>query len=250
MVNMIYCELLKMKRAKFFSTLCGICFIFPLMFLFTENKGAVINWNRYMFREQMSSSFTFILVFVIVAVSLIYTEFTNNTAINLYSYPTTRIKITISKIIMTIIIIAAVYILKFCITIVFGLSVQHEKLTTDLIFTYSKVNLYIILFQSALVPVTVFIASLSRNLVGPIIYGISLWGLNLLAFNLNEKIAQITPSCLVMVPIWPLLDKYNSTSPVTPSMVIVPQISILSAVVTFAIGMILCIVYYKKTDIA
>ncbi len=249
MFNMIYCEFLKMKRLKIFPTMLGVCAIFPLMFLFTENKGAVINWNKYMFREQMGSSFTFILVFIIVAATLVSKEFTDNTARELYSYPTTRIKIFVSKIIVTIIIIAVVYMFKFCIIIVLGLIVPHENLTTNIIFTYLKVNFYIIIFQSALVPITVFIASVSRNLIAPIIYGVSLWMLDIVAFNLSEKVVQTMPSCLVMLPIMPLLDKYNSTAPITASMVTIPQISILSAVVTFIVGIALCTLYYKKADI-
>lgn len=246
MVNAVYCEFLKVKKTLLYIMLGLI--VFQLSFLI-KNIGAVdpINWHSHLIHVELVNFFsTYIVMFVMIAAYIFSREFKDNTATILYSYPLSVIKIFISKLIFITFIIISVYVIEFTLTLLGGLMIPHEELTGEIILIHSKIHVYSIFFQIALSPLTIFISLLSRNIIIPSIYGISLMFMNVLAMNIKKCYFQCVPSLL---PALPVLMHFRTLESLSADMINIPQRSILAGIVTFLVGITACVLYYKKADI-
>ena len=131
-----------------------------------------MTWNKYLFQvEQMSFIITNIAMFVLIAAYIYTREFSCNTANILFTYPMSRIKIFMSKLIVILVITLCITVLQILLTVLGGLLLPHEALTREILLGHLKMNLYALIFQYAILPIAIFIALLSRNVIMPMVYG-------------------------------------------------------------------------------
>lgn len=245
MINTLYSEILKLKKSFFLLIiLVGGLALPGLLFLgwAVQSQGVVI-WNEYTYH----SEFMMILVLSPVLFSLISSyvfsrEFTDKTANILYCYPISRTKIFVCKLLIIYLIITVVYIIHFLGLFGGGLILKHELLTKEILLIHFKISLYSMILQFSLVPIVIFIASLSRNILVPVIYGILLVVSNFLLVASGKF--KYSP---FMMPGMPLIN-YNTKSNVDHYFL--KSNTIIMAVIVFVISFIACIIYYKNTDIS
>jgi len=249
MLNILYSEFLKLKRSFFLLLiLAGGAFVPLIMFAGHLAGNIDTEWDKYAGNVEAMMFLIGSVVLFSLATSYVFSrEFTDKTAAALYTYPVNRIKILICKLLVIFSIIMAVYILQFVLIFCGGLLLNHEPLTKKILLYHMKIHLCSMVLQFALIPMVVLIASISKNIIPSIIYGVIAGLSNMFLMNSDKYI--YSP---FMFPVLPLLQvkgmKANAT--VANAMNFHLQASsILYAVAFFTIGLIGCIIYTSKTDI-
>ncbi|MCB2358100.1 ABC transporter permease [Clostridium estertheticum] len=253
MFNLIYCEFLKLKKSHLFLALAIIILLPPiLLFIKYHAEYNLIIWDMYLFQEEIISTVLINLPMYAFISSYIYTrEFSYNTAQTLFSYSTSRTKIFISKFLTIITMTSSIMILQLLFAVLAGLLLPHEALTKGIIVNHLKMNLYILFAQYAILPIAIFIAQVSRNMILPMVYGGIITAFSICASMLKVGIIEYLP---FTYPIQILTNSFKTNIYRQDIMIInnsVPlsSVSIVLAISTFIIGIIMCITYYLKTDI-
>lgn len=244
MINTLYSEILKLKRSFFLLIiLVGGLALPGLLFLGIGYQGKVIKWNDYTGNSEIMMFMILTpILFSLISSYVFSREITDKTANILYCYPISRIKIFVCKLLVIFMIITIVYIIHFLGLFGGGLILKHELLTKEILLIHFKISLYSMILQFSLVPIVIFIASLSRNILVPIMYGILVCVNNV--FLLASGKFKYSP---FMMPTIPLL---NYSAKNNCEHYFLKSNTIIMAVIVFVISFIACIIYYKNTDIS
>ena len=256
MYNAIYCEFLKLKKSYFYLVLLLLtCFMPAILCFGWLIEGRSVSWNFYINQvEEMAFILINIAMYSLISAYIYTREFSCNTAQTLFSYPVGRIKIFISKFIVIISVMFFITTFQILLTFLGGLLLPHEVLTKEILLGHLRINLYALAFQYAILPIAIFIALLSRNVIMQMVYGGLLTVSNIFLLNSGKKaIIDCVPTLYPMV----ILNNSIKTSGkgemaktvIDNSGVILPNISIAIAILTFIVGISLCIIYYSKADI-
>lgn len=175
MLNMIYSELLKLKNTyMIIIVLIGgtVSTVIMVLARFISSEH-MMTFEKYAYNiEQMNFLILYIVLFSIIVSFVFSREFTDKTASVLYSYPTSRIKIFMSKLITVYILIFIVYVIEIA-SIPLGYYFLTGSIPAEsLMIRDIKANLYSLFFQFLLIPIPVLIANISKNNILPIVYGI------------------------------------------------------------------------------
>ncbi|WP_368488413.1 ABC transporter permease [Clostridium sp. BJN0013] len=186
MFNIIYSELLKLKKT-YIIPIVFICGTLMTIFMFlarliTEHD---MPFEKYAYNiEQINFLMLYTVVFSTIAAYIFSREFTDITANILYTYPISRLRIFISKLITLYIIIFFTYAIE---TISIPLSYYFLNgifPQGSLVMKDIKANTYSLFFQFLLMPIPVLVGNISKNLIVPSSYGILSFILsNLLVHN-------------------------------------------------------------------
>lgn len=257
MYNAIYCEFLKLKKSYFFLIIMFFILFLPVsLYLGWLAQGQTVYWNRFVSQvEQMNFLLINIPMYTLIAAFIYTREFSCNTAQNTFSYPIGRTKIFLSKLIVIVVVTFCIVISQTLLTFLLGTFLPHQELTKEILVGHLKINLYGLLYQYAILPMAIFVALVSRNIIMPIIYGGLITIVNIGALGAgNKNIFEYIPT------LYPLLIFLNSLVPTESTVdasklifdssgLVLPNTSIVIAVITFVIGISACIVYNMKTDI-
>ena len=253
MFNLVYCEFLKLKKSHLFLSLAVLTLLVPvLLYIKWHGDHNIIIWDVYLFQEQTATTALINLPMYAFISSYIYTrEFSYNTAQTLFSYPISRVKIFISKFIVIITLTSCIMVLQLLFTVFAGLILPHETLTKGILLSHLRLNLYILVAQYAILPIAIFIAQVSRNIIMPMVYGVIMTVFNICLPQLKVGIIDYIPSTY---PIQIMINSFKTNIYRQEIMIInnsVPlaNVSILIGALTFVIGISLCIIHYLKTDI-
>ncbi|MBZ9625832.1 ABC transporter permease [Clostridium sp. FP2] len=253
MFNLIYCEFLKLKKSYLFLALAIIILLPPiLLYIKWHAEYKLIIWDMYLFQEEISTTALINLPMYAFISSYIYTrEFSYNTAQTLFSYSISRTKIFISKFLAILIMTGCIIILQLLVSVLAGLLVPHEPLTRGIVLGHLKMNLYILLAQYAILPIAIFIAQVGRNIILPMVYGGIITAFNMYVSMLKVGIIEYIP---FTYPIQILTNSFKTNIYRQDIMIINNSVPLSNAcivivVLTFVIGIVMCITYYLKTDI-
>lgn len=242
MFNAIYCEFLKIKRSPIFFILIIGALAEPLLMFWGQIfREDIVEWDNYMGNiEAMTFLVVGLLLFTLVA-SYIYTrEFTERVAYTAYSYPLSKTKVFICKLITVFACIAFVYILQFIAMLITGSIIDHEPLAKDFLILNIKIYCYSMLFQFAIAPLGILIGSVSRNLVVPMAY-------NVIGTIMTISVAEFNESNIyfpLYYPAMPVISVGKNNMEI-----VINNQSIVIALMFFIITSALCIIYYEKGDI-
>jgi bacitracin transport system permease protein len=240
MINILYSELLKLKKSYFLLIILAGGLALPLL-LFSGwlVQGQTVAWERYTSNSEIMMFIMLCpILFSLVSAYVFSREFTDKTANILYSYPVHKIEIFIGKLLVIFMVIAIIYIIHFAALFGGGLLLKHEPLTKEILLAHGKVHLYSMIFHFALIPIGVFIASLCRNIILPIVCGTLVSLTNM--FLLSGNKFKYSPFMMPFMPLGNYMKKLKY---------FVDTQTILMAVAVFVVGFIACSVYYLKTDI-
>lgn len=241
LLNLIYCELLKLKKSYIMLVvLIGGIFSTILM-----NSALLISAEKqrpfeiYASNiEQLNFVIFYNILFSLIAGYVFSREFADKTSSILYTYPIGRFKIFISKLITICILISLVYLVEF-ISIYLGYYIiYHTSSEVTFISNHMKFYLYSLFFQFLIIPISILIGNLSRNIMMPIVYGVV--GTIVTGFHDNFVFLEYIPFSL---PFNPIKKLYN------PNLIDL-KYSVISGIACFIISMFICIYHYNKQDIA
>ncbi len=174
MLNIIYSEFLKLKKSYILSvSLISGVIMSIFMVLGNLLAGIGMSFEKFVWNiEQMNFSMLNIILFSLIAGYVFSREFTDKTDSILYTYPISRMKIFISKLITIYILIFLVYFIQ-CISMYLSYYIANGIVpSSTLIMTDIKANIVSMLFQFLLIPIPILIANISKNIMIPLVYGI------------------------------------------------------------------------------
>ena len=173
MLSIIYSEILKLKKSSILFLMLAGAVIMPLLMYITvcALKQSNRTFESYVYNtEGIGYMIIYGILFAIIAGYIFAREYGDKTANSLYSYPCNRIKIFISKIIVIYLILFIICFVQ-CILVYAGYYKLFGNIDKNLVFRDLKINVQALLFQMALIPISVFLANLNKNVILPIIYG-------------------------------------------------------------------------------
>ncbi len=174
MLNIIYSEFLKLKRSYIISIslICGVIGSI-LMILGNLLAGIGMSFEKFACNiQQMNFSILNIILFSLISAYVFSREFTDKTASILYTYPISRMKIFISKLITIYMLIFSVYFIQ-CISVCLSYYIADGIIPSSALITnHIKANIVSMLFQFLLIPIPILIANVTKNIMVPTVYGI------------------------------------------------------------------------------
>lgn len=174
MLNVIYSEILKLKKSNcvfmILTSALGMVILMNIAIWITNDKKRTFESYSYNV-GQMNSLILFSMVFCMIAAYIFIREYSDKTAGTLYSYPFSRIKIFLGKLVVIYMIIAVVYFIQ-CISTYLSYYKLFGVLERDQVMLNLKVNVYSMLFQMSSIPMIIFLGNLKRNIIVPIGYEI------------------------------------------------------------------------------
>lgn len=174
MLNIIYSEFLKLKKS-YIIIISLVCGIIMSIFMASGNLlvGIGMNFEKFVCNiEQMNVVVLNVVLFSLISGYVFSREFTDKTASILYTYPISRIKIFISKLITIYLLIFLVYFIQ-CISSYLSYYIADGIVPSYiLIMNNIKANIVSMLFQFLLIPIPILIANISENIMMPAVYGI------------------------------------------------------------------------------
>lgn len=253
MFNIVYSEILKLKKSYLFTTavitsifLPAIAFIVSLQ----NDYSSITSALRYTFIKAYRANievncfcFLYTVLFSLIAGYIFSREFADKTDNIIYTYPISRTKIFIGKLITLYIIISFIYVVQF-LAMYLSLSIAwHELPSNNFITTDMKVNVYSLLLQFILMPIPILIANITRNIIFPVVYGV----LGALSCMCAIAIVSVYSAIYMqfsplMLPILPMY-YFHAGDPIDFIL------TTISAVLTFSIFMFLSIYHYNKMDV-
>lgn len=251
MLNILYSEFIKLKKSYILIItlisgliMPGIIFVSNIL----ESVWKVVSEadkirffeSNVIDIERMSALFVYTIIFSLIPAYIFSREYTDKTASNIYTYPFSREKIFICKLITTYVLIIWVYLIQIICTYLGGYLIWGTFPSAKFINADIKVNLYSMLLQILLIPIPVLIANITENIIFSIVYGI--FGDVVVGIFLAEGAKIYSQFCPLTLPALPFYH-YHNGDPI--DFVITSG----SAIVTFILFMFLCIYHYSNTDI-
>lgn len=248
MFNIIYSEFLKLKRCYIIIAALIAAIFVPVIECIVSllhDYSGISSALRFTYikddkvsTEIICFQFLYMVIFALLAGYIFSREFTDGTANTLYTYPMGRIKIFIGKFITLFIIIFFIYVIQFMASYLMLYIAWGKLPLKDFFMTDIKVTAYSMLLQLLLLPIPIFIGSMTKNVIFPIVYGI-LGAISSVFFMTTGIYMQMSPLMLPALPIY----YFYEGDPI--DFVLTGR----SAVLTFGISIFLCLYHFHKADI-
>ena len=242
MLNLIYCELLKLKKS-YIMLLILIGGIFSTILM---NLAVLMSAQRYRTFESYASNveqlnfvILYTILFSLIAGYVFSREFIDKTSSTVYTYPIDRVKIFIGKLITIYILISLVYLVEF-ISIYLGYYILYHTCSEfNFLANHIKFYLYSLIFQFLIIPIPILIANLSRNIMMSVVYGV-----------VGTIMIAVLGECdFLFAKHFPLRVPFNFIKKLYEPNLIDLNCSIISGIVCFIISMFICLYHYNKQDI-
>ncbi|MBO5152534.1 MAG: ABC transporter permease [Methanobrevibacter sp.] len=239
MLTFIKMEFLKLKRSKIFLlSLIGAILPPLLMFIavtsFDEGQSFEMlfaNVNMY-----MSAMFA-VLIFAIIISYLFGREYNEHTLKTMLTIPVSRGKFLLSKYLMFLVWIVILTIVTSLSTLIFGFAANLEGFSIKIVVDSFAELLYANVLLFLTFSPFVFVSLLITNMVPAMIGGAGLALVNLMVYGQNW--APFVPW------VCPYLIASGEISQYTANI----SLSYVIILATFAIGLVISYVYFKKTDV-
>lgn len=247
MLDGLYSEFLKLKRTGYYITIPLVGLI-CLQFI-TINKSMVssLNWYGYFFKfEFIAFSIFFALIIPNVIGTIFIREFRYKTASVEFSYPNGRFGAFINKFLMSIIVVAIIYLMSYIFIVLKGIIVLKDPLSLASLINHFKIFMVSFIFQVALIPLTILIALMGKSMIISSIYSIALIIGNV-NYLLGNKYSDYIFSILPAAPVAKLRTPICEV-PISVNMVI-SNTDIYIGIFVFILGSLGCILFYRKANI-
>ncbi|MCT4619336.1 MAG: ABC transporter permease [Marinisporobacter sp.] len=242
MLSLIYTEVLKLKRNKILWLLPigGLLpSILNLMIIIGNSKHYAIHWegafkNNFMFMTLIMA----VALFSLISGYVFSREYTENTVNSLYTYPVDPAKFVFAKLMVIFMMIYVTLIINYGSILGGGLLAIQEPLTGSLLMETVKKQVIVGIMFFALAPVGAFLGVIGKNVIPPIVLGISGVITNIVA--INSKYIDVFP--------WSIPTAYIFREDAEdPRLVCIKAgIILISMFVIFLMGLIK---YLKKADV-
>ena len=243
MVDLIYCEILKLKRSKMFIISFLGAAAAPLMCLIgcIKNKmlypEKIITFKNIFFESQMYFLLLVgVVLFGVITAYLFCREYSENTLKSILTVPVSKIKFLIGKYIILFLWTLSLTLFAWLLNLIFGLFLSLDGLSLKVIFDSLlesvKGSCMLFLATTPFVFVTLWL----KNLVPSFIMSGIITMINIAVFNDSDVVAIYPWSAVYVI----------ATGAVTKYPLIV---SVLSILIVSAAGFAAGLIYFKKSDI-
>lgn len=243
MVNLVYTELLKLKRAKMFMvSLIGAAAAPLMVFIGYLDYKAKKPDMPVLFSEAFSQTNLYVLLLIgtllygVITAYLFNREYVEDTLKSLLTIPVSKMSLIASKLVLLFIWILVLTLVAWGLTFILGLIGQYEGLNAAVLLQSLKQFLIGGSLLFLLSTPTIFVTFLFKNYVPTIIFTAVITMGNVALANREYK--ALYPWSAVHV----IAD--NGFVPEYP-----PLYSYAAIIATAIIGLIATIVYFKKADI-
>lgn len=243
MVNLIYAELLKLKRAKMFLvSMIGAAAAPVMVFIGFLDMKAKKPDEPALFREAFYEVNLYVLLLIgtllygVITAYLYNREYTEDTLKNLLTIPVSRTSLIITKLVMLFLWILVLTIAAWGLTLVLGIIGQFEGLTGSVLVESLKQYIVGGCLLFILSTPTIFVTFLFKNYVPTIIFTAVVTMANVALANREYKVLFPWSATHVIVT--------NGFVPEFP-----PYYSYIAILVTSLVGLVATIFYFKKVDI-
>lgn len=243
MVDLIYTELLKLKRSRMFLlSLLGAA-VAPVMVVLASYIQMRRDPELEVLFEKLfydTSLYTFLLIgvplYAVVTAYLFSREYAEDTLKNLLTLPVTRSGLLLSKTILLFGWVLLLTALSWGLTLLLGLATGFDGLSGALLAESAGQYAVGALLQALLVTPMIFITILSKNYVPAIIASIAVTLVNAMGFNSEDR---------GLIPWVAAFDiAYDSLFPTYPAAVSYALIA-----VTSVTGFAAALLYFRRADI-
>lgn len=231
MFNLVYSEILKLKKSKTILFIILISIFFPVLgCLITPFNTEEQTWLTYAGgAEDWTFRFVGIIAFILLSSHIFIREYSYDTVKLMYSYPVSKISIFISKLLTIYIIIALIYILHFTIVFGGGLLVIHKPLTEKFLLSHATAYIISMILEFSVVPLIIFLINILKNTTASIFIAVVTLFLNFCMYQ--TKWYSCWPLLLPYIPMMKLeLSKFINLIP-----------AVKSGIIVAIAGMLLCI---------
>lgn len=244
MVDLVYTELLKLKRSRMFLLSILGAAVAPFMVVCatyvhikTKEPTLVVLFDELLYKTNL---YTVLLIGVplygVVTAYLFTREYTEDTLKNLLTIPVSRTGILLSKMLLLFMWIMLLTLEAWGLTLLLGLLGQFNGLSTSLLLESCKEFMMAGAFLFILSTPIIFTAIALQNYVPTIILSISITLINVMSSNSEYK---------GLLPWTAAFDIANEELlPAYPA-----EYSYFAIIVTAVSGLIATIVYFRKADI-
>ena len=245
MVDLLYCEILKLKRSKMFLfSIMGaaaapvMCFIGCIKSKLQYYPDGIITFGK-MFSE--TNLYTLVLVGVtlygVITAYLFSREYTENTLKSILTIPVAKTKFFVGKHIVLFLWIMALTLISWLLTFILGVIVQLEGLDLRILFDslghYLSGGFLVYLLTTPFVLITLWF----KNLVPTIIFSVIITMGNAAVLNDVDFVSLYPWSATYVIASGEVVTKY----PLVDSYLVVFALSI--------IGFAASLAYFRKMDI-
>lgn len=243
MVNLLYTELLKLKRAKMFMvSLIGAAAAPVMVFIGYLDAKAKKPEIPVLFSEAFSETNLYVLLLIgtllygVITAYLFHREVAEDTLKNLLTIPVSRTSLIVSKLVLLFIWILVLTLVAWGLIFLLGLIGQYEGLNAAVLLQSLKQFLLGGSLLFLLSTPTIFVTCLFKNYVPTIIFTAVITMGNVALANRAYK--ALFPWSAVHV----IAD--NGFVPEYP-----PEYSYIAILITSIAGFVATLIYFKKVDI-
>ncbi|PEU19696.1 bacitracin ABC transporter permease [Bacillus wiedmannii] len=244
MVNLLYTELLKLKRSymlliSIMGAAVAPCLVVVASYISIKTKSPT---PTIVFEQLFNEAnlYTIVVIgvplFGVITAYLFNREYTEDTLKNLLTIPVSRINFLISKLIILFLWIMFLILVAWGLTVIFGLLGQFEGLNSLLLIESLRRFLIGGVFLFMLSTPLIFITMVLKNYVPAIVFTLVIVLLNLMTTNSEHR--GLFP--------WQAAGDISRNTLLTTYP---PEYSYIIIFATSFIGLIAVITYFKKVDI-
>ncbi|AAK80001.1 ABC-2 type transport system permease protein/bacitracin transport system permease protein [Clostridium acetobutylicum] len=261
MFNIIYCELLKLRKSYFYLTIMLVNFIIPIMF-FLLLGGSLKNPYKYFYlSEQIYFMFINTPMLCLISAYIFSREFSYKTSQILFCYPQSRTKIFISKILCILILALIALGIQFIMVVLGCALLFHNLISIQTLLFHFKVYSYFLFSEILLLLISTLFSIIFKNTLVPVIYGILIDIINLFILqfcsiykisifsNMLKQNLDYIPCSYNIVILGNVGNAINNKILHLHSYTLLKTSSIIICIFIIAVELFVCNLYYKRCDI-
>jgi ABC-type transport system involved in multi-copper enzyme maturation permease subunit len=240
-INMINIEFLKYKRSIVPWLVVFGAFLPSLTtVLYFSSEKKQVTWDMLFLTAYSSMNQLALLLFAVITGFVFAGEYHDKTCNILFTSAVSRFSFFISKLFVVLIIISTVYVLLDFFTIALGYTYIKSFPAIGLLYKCLKTNMAVISLNFAIIPITIFICTLFKEIISAVVAGMCLV-ISYIIF-VNSKFVNFILSCFLQV----FVNKYFSSFQILSGEYFK---LVLITLITFVIGFAGSAYYYCKANV-
>lgn len=182
MLNVLYAELLKLRRSKLLW-LVVIGALLPVVML------AFVDFQSLRWEELLTNNLLLLhvmmgpLLLTLIAGYVVVREYGDKTVNQLLVYPHRRVSILLGKTIVILLLTAAMLGLNFGLIVLSGSLIGDQPISEQLFGKYAQVYMWMFAMQTLLIPLAMTAGLVGKSYIPPVVLGIVGILLNVLAVS-------------------------------------------------------------------
>jgi len=241
--NLIYTELIKMKRSKMFLISLLGALVSPVLTFFmligynNQNPDTILSFKSFFSQTHLFIVFIIgNMLFALITTYIFNREFEEDTLKNLLTIPVGRIKLIISKLVVLFGWIQIILIFAFISVFILGSIAGFEGINMSMIVNYIQKYIFTGLLLYLLIPSIILITILFKNYVPPLAFSIFVT-MGVVIFGQSKYLAFYPWG----IPVLMTVDGQSIVYPIIYSWLIIGGLFVISLLINF--------IHFKNKDL-